>query len=45
MPDGLVRKSMALFAESVAPVLRENSLKLFQQQFGDINLNQAEAIH
>jgi alkanesulfonate monooxygenase SsuD/methylene tetrahydromethanopterin reductase-like flavin-dependent oxidoreductase (luciferase family) len=45
MPDALVRKSMTLFAEKVAPALRENSLNLFQQQFGDINVEQAEAIH
>jgi hypothetical protein len=44
-PDALVRKSMSLFAEKVAPALRENSLKLFEQQFGDINIEQPEAIH
>jgi alkanesulfonate monooxygenase SsuD/methylene tetrahydromethanopterin reductase-like flavin-dependent oxidoreductase (luciferase family) len=44
MPDGLVRKSMARFAAEVAPALRANSLKLFRQQFGEIDVEQAEAI-
>ncbi|MGE5306503.1 MAG: LLM class flavin-dependent oxidoreductase [Alphaproteobacteria bacterium] len=44
MTDKLVRKSMTLFAERVAPALRDSSLKLFRQQFGDIHVEQAEAI-
>jgi alkanesulfonate monooxygenase SsuD/methylene tetrahydromethanopterin reductase-like flavin-dependent oxidoreductase (luciferase family) len=33
LPKDLTRKSMALFAHRVAPALREDSVKFFQQQF------------
>jgi alkanesulfonate monooxygenase SsuD/methylene tetrahydromethanopterin reductase-like flavin-dependent oxidoreductase (luciferase family) len=45
MRDELVRKSMKMFAEIVAPALRERSLALFQREFADVNLDQAVAIH
>jgi alkanesulfonate monooxygenase SsuD/methylene tetrahydromethanopterin reductase-like flavin-dependent oxidoreductase (luciferase family) len=46
MPDSLARKSMKLFAEKVAPVLRHNSLKHFTTEYPDINLESAgEAVH
>ena len=44
MPDGLARKSMTLFAAQVAPALRANSLKLFRREFGDIDVEPAEAM-
>ena len=46
MPDHLARKNMKLFAEKVAPALREESLKVFHKQFAGVNLEQAtEALH
>ena len=46
MPAELARKSMKIFAEKVAPRLREDSLKLFQQQFSGINVEHAaETLH
>jgi hypothetical protein len=46
MLDPLARKSMKLFAEKVAPVLREESVKVFDKQFAGMNLEPAmEAVH
>jgi alkanesulfonate monooxygenase SsuD/methylene tetrahydromethanopterin reductase-like flavin-dependent oxidoreductase (luciferase family) len=47
MPDEITRKSMKLFAEEVAPRLREDSLRYFQQQFAGVNIEPAaaEAVH
>jgi alkanesulfonate monooxygenase SsuD/methylene tetrahydromethanopterin reductase-like flavin-dependent oxidoreductase (luciferase family) len=46
MPDDLTRKSMRLFAEHVAPALRANSLRLFEEQFGDVTKHRpVEALH
>jgi hypothetical protein len=46
MPDDLTRKSMKMFAEQVAPALRDSSLKLFQEQFGDVSERRpVEAFH
>src|SRR5262249_51255234 len=46
MPDHLARKSMKLFTEKVAPVLRQKSLKQFTQEFPGMNLETgAEALH
>jgi len=41
MPPELARKSMRLFATEVAPFLRENSAKLFAQNFPAMNDQQA----
>jgi alkanesulfonate monooxygenase SsuD/methylene tetrahydromethanopterin reductase-like flavin-dependent oxidoreductase (luciferase family) len=45
MRDERVRKSMKMFAEIVAPALRERSLALFQREFAHVNLDQTVAIH
>jgi alkanesulfonate monooxygenase SsuD/methylene tetrahydromethanopterin reductase-like flavin-dependent oxidoreductase (luciferase family) len=46
MPDRLARKSMKLFAAKVAPALREESVRVFDKQFADVNLEPAmEAVH
>src|SRR5581483_5816298 len=46
MPDHLARKSMKLFAEKVAPALRQASLKQFTEEYPGINFEQAaEAVH
>ena len=41
MPDHLARKSMKLFAEKVAPVLRHDSQKQFTNEFPGINIEQS----
>ena len=38
MPDPLARKSMKLFAEKVAPALRDASLTQFRKEYPDLNL-------
>jgi alkanesulfonate monooxygenase SsuD/methylene tetrahydromethanopterin reductase-like flavin-dependent oxidoreductase (luciferase family) len=46
MPDHLARKSMKLFAEKVAPVLREQSLRQFSREFPGVNVEAAaEELH
>ncbi len=46
MPDALARKSMKLFAEKVAPALRQESVKVFDKQFAGVDLERAtEAVH
>jgi hypothetical protein len=46
MPGHLARKSMKLFAEKVAPVLRHDSLKQFSNEFPGANVEQAaEVVH
>jgi alkanesulfonate monooxygenase SsuD/methylene tetrahydromethanopterin reductase-like flavin-dependent oxidoreductase (luciferase family) len=45
MPDPLARKSMKLFAEKVAPALRDASLAQFSKEYPGLNLESpAEAI-
>ena len=46
LPAELTRKSMALFAREVAPVLRERSAKLFREQFPEtLERSETEAFH
>jgi alkanesulfonate monooxygenase SsuD/methylene tetrahydromethanopterin reductase-like flavin-dependent oxidoreductase (luciferase family) len=46
MPDHLARKSMKLFAEKVAPALRQQSLQQFTQEFPGVNVEaSAEELH
>jgi alkanesulfonate monooxygenase SsuD/methylene tetrahydromethanopterin reductase-like flavin-dependent oxidoreductase (luciferase family) len=46
MPDHLARKSMKLFAEQVAPALRQASLRQFSSEYPGIDVEQtAEALH
>jgi hypothetical protein len=46
MPDHLARKSMKLFAEKVAPALRQQSLQQFTQEFPGVNVeSSAEELH
>jgi alkanesulfonate monooxygenase SsuD/methylene tetrahydromethanopterin reductase-like flavin-dependent oxidoreductase (luciferase family) len=40
MPKELALKSMTLFAEQVAPRLRESSLSFFEQEFSGVNIEQ-----
>ena len=40
MPKELALKSMTLFAEQVAPRLRESSLSFFEQEFSGVNMEQ-----
>jgi hypothetical protein len=43
MPDHLARKSMKLFAEKVAPILRHDSLRQFTHEYPGANVEQAAA--
>jgi hypothetical protein len=43
MPDHLARKSMKLFAEKVAPILRHDSLRQFTDEYPGANVEQAAA--
>jgi hypothetical protein len=46
MPGPLARKSMKLFAEGVAPALRQASLKQFTSEYPGVNVEPAaEALH
>jgi hypothetical protein len=46
MPDHLARKSMKLFAEKVAPILRHDSSIQFGKEYPGINFEQsAQAVH
>ncbi len=46
MPDQLARKSMKLFAEQVAPALRQQSLAQFTREYPGVNVEPAqEAVH
>jgi alkanesulfonate monooxygenase SsuD/methylene tetrahydromethanopterin reductase-like flavin-dependent oxidoreductase (luciferase family) len=46
MPDHLARKSMKLFAEKVAPILRHDSLRQFTDEYPGANVEQAAvAVH
>jgi hypothetical protein len=46
MPDHLSRKSMKLFAEKVAPPLRDASASQFSKEFPEANIEQpAEVAH
>ena len=46
MPDHLARKSMKLFTEKVAPILRHDSLKQFTREYPGMNIEQAApAVH
>jgi alkanesulfonate monooxygenase SsuD/methylene tetrahydromethanopterin reductase-like flavin-dependent oxidoreductase (luciferase family) len=45
MPKELALKSMTLFAEHVAPRLRENSLKFFEREFPGVNIEQQAEAH
>ena len=45
MPADITRRSMALFSQKVAPTLRQDSLKFFQEQFSDVTpRSSAEAV-
>jgi alkanesulfonate monooxygenase SsuD/methylene tetrahydromethanopterin reductase-like flavin-dependent oxidoreductase (luciferase family) len=46
MPDHLARKSMKLFAENVAPILRHDSMIQFTKEYPGVNVEQsAQAVH
>jgi alkanesulfonate monooxygenase SsuD/methylene tetrahydromethanopterin reductase-like flavin-dependent oxidoreductase (luciferase family) len=46
MPDHLARKSMKMFAEKVAPILRHDSLIQFTKEYPATNVEQdAQAVH
>jgi hypothetical protein len=45
MPKELALKSMTLFANQVAPRLRENSLAFFEQEYPGVSIEQQKEAH